>query len=163
VLTTTLRDGTVVLAKMYKGEPSAMTYSNRTQAETAAVKNGGEVIQRGRPFYVAYIQHDPAPAACVHGIALNSTCRQCFEQNGNAWRPARIVAAVNGEAVRDNVDRARERATQAWEHDRAHLSRCVAALQEVARIAAAARTEPTKSALGALGMIERAALAAVKE
>ncbi len=49
----TLRDGTVVLAKLYKGEPSALTYANRTQAENAARKEpDGEVIQRGRPFYV---------------------------------------------------------------------------------------------------------------
>lgn len=49
---TALRDGTKVLAKMYHGQAWAMTYANRTQAERAAAKFGGEVIQRGRPFFV---------------------------------------------------------------------------------------------------------------
>ena len=48
-----LNDGTVVLGKLYKGEPSAKTYANRTQARTAADREpDGYVIQRGRPFYV---------------------------------------------------------------------------------------------------------------
>jgi hypothetical protein len=52
MLSTTLRDGTTVLAKQYKGETCAVTYANRTQASNAAQKHGGEVIQRGRPFFV---------------------------------------------------------------------------------------------------------------
>lgn len=48
----TLRDGTVVLGKMYKDEICACTYANRSQAQTAAAKHGGQVIHRGRPFYV---------------------------------------------------------------------------------------------------------------
>lgn len=51
-LTKTLRNGVVVLAKLYNGEPSAMTYANRTQANNAAEKSGGSVVQIGRPFYV---------------------------------------------------------------------------------------------------------------
>ena len=47
-----LRDGTTVLAKSDKNGLSALTYSNRTQAEKAAKSHGGEVIHRGRPFYV---------------------------------------------------------------------------------------------------------------
>ncbi len=50
-LTTTLNDGTVVLAKLYKGEPSALTYANRSQANKAAAKVQGDVIGT-RPFYV---------------------------------------------------------------------------------------------------------------
>ncbi len=50
--TITLRDGTQVLAKPYKGELTALTYANRTQATAAAVRTGGIVIQRGRPFLV---------------------------------------------------------------------------------------------------------------
>lgn len=50
-LTVTLRDGTVVLAKSYKGEPMALTYANRTQANNAAQRFGGVVIGP-RPFYV---------------------------------------------------------------------------------------------------------------
>ena len=50
---TKLRDGTIVLAKIYKGDVCAMTYANRTQAEMAAKRVNGEVIKRlGRPFYV---------------------------------------------------------------------------------------------------------------
>lgn len=49
--TATLNDGTVVLAKLYKGKPSALTYANRSQANKAAARVQGEVIGR-RPFYV---------------------------------------------------------------------------------------------------------------
>lgn len=52
-ITTKLSSGVVVLAKLYKGEPSAMTFANRTQAEAAAAKVGGWVWRgMGRPFYV---------------------------------------------------------------------------------------------------------------
>jgi len=54
-LQTTLIDGTKVLAKLYKGEPSALTYANRTQAQRAALLVGGEVIRRGRPFLVRVV------------------------------------------------------------------------------------------------------------
>lgn len=50
---TKLRDGTIVLGKLYKGEVFATTYANRTQAQRAAERENGEVIQRGRPFFVA--------------------------------------------------------------------------------------------------------------
>ena len=57
VMTTKLnRTGIEVLAKLYKGELSAITYANRTQAEKAAAKMGTEwCVYRGmgRPFYVA--------------------------------------------------------------------------------------------------------------
>jgi hypothetical protein len=50
--------GEEVLAKMYKGEPTAKTYANRTQAHAAATAmgEGWAVIQRGRPWYVKRIQ-----------------------------------------------------------------------------------------------------------
>lgn len=53
ILTTKLHNGTIVLAKMYKGEPEPKHYSNRTQAERAAKEVNG-VVKRfmGRPFYV---------------------------------------------------------------------------------------------------------------
>ena len=53
-----------VLAKLYKGRPSAMTYANRTQATAAAAKlgEGWAVIGRGRPLYVANVAA-AAPAA----------------------------------------------------------------------------------------------------
>lgn len=52
-----LRDGTLVLGKLYRSgdgdkEVVPVTYSNRTQAARAAQREGGVVIQRGRPFYV---------------------------------------------------------------------------------------------------------------
>lgn len=53
IITAKLNDGTVVLAKMRKGEPFPLTYTNRAQADEAASKVGGKVIHRGRPFYVA--------------------------------------------------------------------------------------------------------------
>lgn len=52
LLTTTLNSGVVVLAKLYKGEAFAKTFANRTQAYKAAEAVGGEVIQKGRPFFV---------------------------------------------------------------------------------------------------------------
>jgi len=53
MLTAKLNDGTIVLAKLYKGQPSPKTFANRTQACNAAAKVGGKVIVKGRPFYVA--------------------------------------------------------------------------------------------------------------
>lgn len=51
-----LRDGTLVLGKLHtcegNTEPTAKQYTNRTQCWRAAQKEGGTVIQRGRPFYV---------------------------------------------------------------------------------------------------------------
>jgi hypothetical protein len=48
-----LNDGTIVLGKMLQNtEVVAVTYANRTQAERSAKREGGEVLQRGRPFYV---------------------------------------------------------------------------------------------------------------
>ncbi len=47
-----LSDGTTVLGKCTEHGVSAKTYANRTQANKAASRENGEVIQRGRPFYV---------------------------------------------------------------------------------------------------------------
>lgn len=60
ILTTKLRNGRTVLAKLYAGEPSAVTYANRTQAYKKQAELGSEwvVIQAGRPFYVAK-EHQP--------------------------------------------------------------------------------------------------------
>jgi hypothetical protein len=57
LLTTKLNNGTVVLAKMYAGEPSAVTYANRTQANRKAefLRADGysvDVVCFGRPWYV---------------------------------------------------------------------------------------------------------------
>jgi len=53
-MTTQLWDGLTVLAKMYKGEPTALTYANRTQAQRKAEQLGaGWAVYRGRrAFYV---------------------------------------------------------------------------------------------------------------
>jgi len=54
-LTTRLNDGRTVLAKMYEGEPYAVTYANRTQAaKRVALLGPGWYVGRGlgRPFYV---------------------------------------------------------------------------------------------------------------
>jgi hypothetical protein len=49
----TLRDGTPVVGKMYKGQVTPAQYANRTQANKRAALCGGVVIKRlGRPFYV---------------------------------------------------------------------------------------------------------------
>lgn len=50
-VTTTLNDGTTVLAKLRDGKPSALTYVNRSQAEKTAKRVQGVVIGN-RPFYV---------------------------------------------------------------------------------------------------------------
>ncbi len=47
-----LRDGTTGLGKLYKGEVTPLTYSNRAQAERSAKAEGGIVVQRGHPFFV---------------------------------------------------------------------------------------------------------------
>ena len=54
MLTATLNDGLVVLAKLYNGRPAALTFANRTQAERAAAKVPGARVHKGmaRPFYV---------------------------------------------------------------------------------------------------------------
>lgn len=55
-LTTTLRNGVTVLAKLYHNEPCAVTYANRTQATQKVTELGdGWAIYRGmgRPFFVA--------------------------------------------------------------------------------------------------------------
>jgi hypothetical protein len=140
VLTATLRDGTVVLAKMYNGEPCPMHYANRTQAAASAVKNGGEVIQRGRPFYVAYIQHDPAPAANPapwrvepHPVKTRYEIVDAAHNRVDLTQHAalaRIVAAVNAAGpVVDGVQRLSSQGHQDLFATRAHLSRCVAALE----------------------------------
>jgi hypothetical protein len=56
-LTTVLWCGRTVLAKLYKGSPSPVTYANRTQAERKAAELGvGWSVYKGmgRPFYVAF-------------------------------------------------------------------------------------------------------------
>lgn len=53
--TTKLNNGAEVLAKDYKGNLYAFTYSNRTQAENKAIELGKEwAVYKGlgRPFYV---------------------------------------------------------------------------------------------------------------
>ena len=61
MINVTLRNGDVVLGKLYQGKPSAVTYANRTQAERSAAKVSGDVIQRGRPFYVRLAKSTVAP------------------------------------------------------------------------------------------------------
>ena len=55
-MTKTLRNGYEVTARPYEGEPSAVTYANRTQAQRALdampAGHGWAVYQFGRPFYV---------------------------------------------------------------------------------------------------------------
>ena len=60
-MTVKLYNGLTVLAKMYHGEPSAVTYSNRTQAYTkqAALGPNWSVRRFGRPFYVVYDEVHP--------------------------------------------------------------------------------------------------------
>ncbi len=51
-ITVVLNNGRRVLGKLYKGAPVAKTFANRTQAQAAATKTGGDVRAFGRPFYV---------------------------------------------------------------------------------------------------------------
>ena len=52
--TTTLNNGVTVLGKYYKGEITARSYVNRTQAQKMVDKLGAgwAVYHFGRPFYV---------------------------------------------------------------------------------------------------------------
>jgi len=57
-LTVTLNNGRIVLAKLYQGQPTALTYSNRTQAERVAALQGADwAVYHGtsRPFYVGKV------------------------------------------------------------------------------------------------------------
>lgn len=56
-LTKKLNNGREVVAKIYNGEPYAVTYANRTQANRKAVElgEGWAVYQFGRPFYVGRV------------------------------------------------------------------------------------------------------------
>jgi hypothetical protein len=58
VLTVRLRSGVLVVAKPYKGLPSAVTYANVTQAERRAAEIPGAYVIGHRPYYVVV----PAPA-----------------------------------------------------------------------------------------------------
>jgi hypothetical protein len=51
MLTTTLNNGQIVLAKRYKGEIVAKHFANLTQAKAAAHEFGG-YVRVGWPFYV---------------------------------------------------------------------------------------------------------------
>ncbi len=54
MLTVRLNNGVVVLGKLYKGEPCALSYVNRTQAKRKAEQVDGTVYHREGPcFYVA--------------------------------------------------------------------------------------------------------------
>jgi hypothetical protein len=56
-LTVRLNNGLEVIAKTYKGRPCAVTYANRTQAETRAKSVGPDWAVYGRrPFYVGRIK-----------------------------------------------------------------------------------------------------------
>lgn len=94
-LTTTLRDGTTVLAKMYDGSPSAVTYANRTQAEAAATKYGGEVYRTpgGVPFYIRM----PADEAKSTAAAFVAGGRGAVLPN--APKPDSISAYHEGDRV----------------------------------------------------------------
>ncbi len=78
-LTVRLNDGREVLAKLYKGEPCAVTYANRTQARRKATELGpGWSVIHGlaRPFYIwhepAHVQGTPCPICTKPGDAFPS-------------------------------------------------------------------------------------------
>ena len=55
ILTVKLHNGATVLAKLYKGSPSAMTFANRTQADRrCAIIGDVWFVSKfgGRPFFV---------------------------------------------------------------------------------------------------------------
>lgn len=63
LVTKKLNNGVTVLAKLYKGEPWAKTFANRSQANTACEKagEGWAVFQYGRPFYVVQVTSEGRP------------------------------------------------------------------------------------------------------
>ena len=81
-LTVKLHNGREVLAKLYKGEPSALLYANRAQALRKAIATGPrwDVFRGlGRPFYVGRVD-EPHP--------LNMHCPICA-------RPGDIFGCVH--------------------------------------------------------------------
>jgi len=56
MLTVKLNNGRTVLAKLYQGQPCAVTYNNRSQAERKAAQLGvGWAVFGFRPFYVGQV------------------------------------------------------------------------------------------------------------
>jgi len=89
-LTTRLNDGREVLAKFYQGEPFAVTYANRTQANRKAAElgPGWDVVRcvSGRPFYVqrapAHVRGKPCPICTRPGALFPAVHHQgppCLE------------------------------------------------------------------------------------
>ena len=62
--TVKLNNGAMVLGQLYKGEPMAIGYANRTQAErrAASLGDGWTVVHWGRPFYVRNLTAEIAEA-----------------------------------------------------------------------------------------------------
>ena len=82
--TVKISSGEAVLAKTTKYGLSAYTFSNRTQAQKAAAKHGGDVVQRGRPFFVSLGKADqaaPTPKPAKPATA------QAIEASQEAERP----------------------------------------------------------------------------
>lgn len=106
----TLRDGTLVLGKEYKGETFPKTYANRTQAERAAQKEAGDVIQRGRPFYVRLLPAvRPDILERLGRCTTERTDQRVLEMEcGNAAIEIRRLRAELAE--RDNQDQQRRTA-----------------------------------------------------
>ena len=92
-LTTRLQDGREVLARLYQGEPCAVTYANRTQANRKAAElgPGWDVIQGyGRPFYIrrvsAHVEGKPCPTCTRPGAlfaAVHHPGPPCLECRAN--------------------------------------------------------------------------------
>lgn len=69
--------GREVVAKLYKGEAHAVTYSNRTQAQKRAAALGPDwaVFQWGRPFFVARLTEGECIAQEVADEAADAVTR----------------------------------------------------------------------------------------
>lgn len=80
--------GVEVLAKTYKGSPSAMTFANRTQAEKAVEKLGaGWAVRQGaRAFYAARVKK-------LGEVAGSQVGKTILDQMGGAGRIKALLGA----------------------------------------------------------------------
>ena len=89
-LTTKLRAGPTVLAKLDEGELVAMTFANRSQAQAAAAKWNGWVWQSGRPFFVRF--DNTLPASLIGRWYATGPANRPFDGNDPAFNVHRVVA-----------------------------------------------------------------------
>lgn len=90
VYTTKLRDGRVVLAKVYNGSVCALTYANLTQARKKAAELGeGWEVTGLRPYYVTWIKTVPRTEEEIRNFDITDKVCSMFNEKAmnreEAW------------------------------------------------------------------------------